>query len=567
MELHQQNLDSATRWPPRTARSLTRLALSLTILVLMGMHADGFEDLFLAAIGLCAWDDGTTGADSHLATHHGLTAAGYWPERQFPTPDAMRLTHLRSRIAGTDRSCLDRVVEAIYEPHFKDSATGCYDGRIGDFTVEEIHRAQQHVTRTGQPAALVVATLVNLSGINHAAHNRVEVANRHYRDLVAIVCRTLIDAGADLVPIRLTATTVAALVVGLDTTGVHRAVTIIDAATRTYTATTNLGGAPLALLDHPDHPGDPQHRGVRLDLRCLEIATDADARRIIDAAVNPAEDEGRYVASGQGHTARTDGTDTPATSAAYRAAPNRVCTQVGTRSQESRPPSARPDHRPISQPLGLSDSGATRYPSPDEARYASVREKLAAQPISSVDELIATYYEPWPIDEVTGFHNGQIDRFKNRIVSEAQQFVAAIPDWAFYVCGDIANLSGLNQHVGGRVAADIHYRALADIFATELTLHGARVIAVRIGGDEIAAVVTGIDEDQIRHSMHQITHRSADYARTHGLDHLEHPKHPGDPRFRGVGLHLGHAEIVPGIDVTDIFDAADLELDQSKSAE
>ncbi|WP_157228995.1 hypothetical protein, partial [Nocardia brevicatena] len=183
---------------------------------------------------------------------------------------------------------------------------------------------------------------------------------------------------------------------------------------------------------------------------------------------------------------------------------------------------------------------------------------------SSPADIAEAFYNPLPKDAVTEFYDGRLSGFKLGELHRAQQHVADTGEPAFWLSGDIANLGGLNAASGNRAeVANTHYRAMTDIFLSEVEKSGARVVPIRTGGDEVGAVVIGVDEQAVTAAIARTENRIAEYARTNGLSEIEHPKHPGDPAYRGVGLHLGHAEIVPGMDIRNTLDAADLGIDLS----
>jgi hypothetical protein len=84
---------------------------------------------------------------------------------------------------------------------------------------------------------------------------------------------------------------------------------------------------------------------------------------------------------------------------------------------------------------------------------------------------------------------------------------------------------------------------------------------MRTGGDEIGAVVIGADEAAVKAALTKAEAGIRRYAKDNGLDGVPHPKRPGE---KGVGMHLGYAEILPGRTLDSIFTEADLGVDRSK---
>ncbi|WP_280457534.1 Fic family protein [Nocardia carnea] len=206
--------------------------------------------------------------------------------------------------------------------------------------------------------------------------------------------------------------------------------------------------------------------------------------------------------------------------------------------------------------------------SPEELLRGELRAKLAAVDRSSVDSLIAAFFGGYPRDEVTDFYDGRRSGFKSREVLRAQMTVAETNGLrAFYLSADIANLGGLNLFASLRgESANAHFRAITDIFRSVLEESGAAVVPMRVGGDELAAVLVGLDIATVEALRTETERRVAEYARTNGLSDIEHPKHPGRPAYRGVGMYLGYAEILPGASLGSVFDAADLGVDRSKNS-
>lgn len=164
-------------------------------------------------------------------------------------------------------------------------------------------------------------------------------------------------------------------------------------------------------------------------------------------------------------------------------------------------------------------------------------------------------------DNVTGFFDGQQQGVKADTVKRAMQHVQKTGEPAFYVSSDIANLGGLNAHVGNVAeAANVHYRAMAQILETELRATGGDLVPMRTGGDELGAVLVNADAQSLELALSRVDSRIQEYAQANGLAEIPHPK-GGDA---GVGMHSGAAAIVPGLELNDIFARADFGVDASK---
>ncbi|MGV0781624.1 toxin glutamine deamidase domain-containing protein [Mycolicibacterium sp. XJ775] len=211
---------------------------------------------------------------------------------------------------------------------------------------------------------------------------------------------------------------------------------------------------------------------------------------------------------------------------------------------------------------------APRYRSPDDVELAGFWDRIGQldQAALSPETLLDAVYRPVAMDTVTGFYEGRVSGFKTSEVVRAQQHVAGTGDSAFFVSADIANLRGLNQASADRTEANAHFSGLSAAFLAALEESGADVVPMRIGGDELGAVVVGdIDEATIESAIATIRARAQQYAQQHNLADIPHPKHPGQPEYNGVGMHVGYAEVLPDLDVRDIFDDADLGVDRSKT--
>lgn len=180
-----------------------------------------------------------------------------------------------------------------------------------------------------------------------------------------------------------------------------------------------------------------------------------------------------------------------------------------------------------------------------------------------VPETVARQIAPKsPMDDVTGFFDGRQSGVKANTIERAQQHVADTGEPAQYVSADVFNLGGLNQAVGNRAeAANVHYRAMADIVAQELKAVGGDVVPLRTGGDEFGAVVINAEPTKIQAAIQKAEARVADYGVKHGLSDIPHSKRSNE---KGVGLHFGVADIHPGVSVRDILDRADGGVNASK---
>lgn len=209
-------------------------------------------------------------------------------------------------------------------------------------------------------------------------------------------------------------------------------------------------------------------------------------------------------------------------------------------------------------PVTANEDRPLTYPQPDVRRRQALTEEVRqvmgdGVSTEQLDRIVDTLWnsanKPLAIDSVTGFYDGRTDSVKSGEVIRAQKRVAESTDDGFWVSADIANLGGLNQYCHNQAdVANEYFRDMGTIFRNEWeNIPGVTVVPMRTGGDELGAVVMGphLDEDIMAATRTRIHERLAQYAEQQGLSDIEHPKHPGDPAYRGVGLHMGYAQILP----------------------
>ncbi|RWK12265.1 SAM-dependent methyltransferase [Mesorhizobium sp.] len=210
----------------------------------------------------------------------------------------------------------------------------------------------------------------------------------------------------------------------------------------------------------------------------------------------------------------------------------------------------------------------TTYSLPEDVWFAGFAQHadgsgLPSGTLDAVRDYILQH--PFPSrDEVTSFYSAWISGFKRGEVERAQAFVEETDNPAFFISGDIFNLGGLNKHMQDRLEiANGHYRSVVGIAFDAFEAHGASLIPMRVGGDEIAFIVMGIDEDALRLAIEQAEGGIRDYAWTEELSEIPHTK-KGRENERGFGLHMGYCEILSDLDPATIFNTADLGVNESK---
>jgi GGDEF domain-containing protein len=215
--------------------------------------------------------------------------------------------------------------------------------------------------------------------------------------------------------------------------------------------------------------------------------------------------------------------------------------------------------RPVQAPA---DIAPTRQPFADPDVYAADAFKAKARAQGVSESAIAALTPQAARDDVTGFFDGRQAGIKAGTVQRAIDHAQATGEPAYYVSADIYNLGGLNAAMGNVAeAANVHYRAMAEILRTELARTGADVVPLRTGGDELGAVVVNADAQAVADAMAAVDARVAEYAQREGLAEIPHPKRSNE---QGVGLHSGVAPILPGLSIDDILRHADEGIDASK---
>src|SRR5690606_31100743 len=106
-------------------------------------------------------------------------------------------------------------------------------------------------------------------------------------------------------------------------------------------------------------------------------------------------------------------------------------------------------------------------------------------------------------DVVTGFFRAE-DRVPT--IQRAQEWSGRTGRPAIYVEMDLANLGGLNAKLGHSGANEV-YRAIADTVREELQQVAPAAQFFRHGGDEMSAVVTGVDHETVRAALANATRR------------------------------------------------------------
>jgi diguanylate cyclase (GGDEF)-like protein len=168
-------------------------------------------------------------------------------------------------------------------------------------------------------------------------------------------------------------------------------------------------------------------------------------------------------------------------------------------------------------------------------------------------------------DNVTGFHEGRFGKGRISTLQRAIQHVKRTSEKAFYVEIDLQNLSGLNAALGHTVANEV-YGKIAAIIRTELSAVASETVFFQHGGDELSAFLIDTTEEAVQAATEAMQSGVLSLARCCHLEAIPHPKHQGDMRWKGIGVHFGvcrlHAD--QENDPYLVFRYADTELERRK---
>lgn len=161
-------------------------------------------------------------------------------------------------------------------------------------------------------------------------------------------------------------------------------------------------------------------------------------------------------------------------------------------------------------------------------------------------------FEPLLRDGVTGLWNGM---FRYAVVKETTGLARQTGQPVFYVEWDAANLGGVNALLGHSGANERFLVPMAQLIVSGLDIlvenHGGFHVTFRHGGDEFSSIIYGVGNGSaadrtkprtLTCHLDTIVRTASAYARRVGLHQIEHPKHKGCPKHRGVGLYYGLSE-------------------------
>lgn len=246
-------------------------------------------------------------------------------------------------------------------------------------------------------------------------------------------------------------------------------------------------------------------------------------------------------------------------------------------TEEAAAPQAMPEPVAVEQQQVEPASAGTAEAAPVEApRYVPFAESFREESIAELmddglsreqaERVAARERYAAPVDATTGLNEGRRTLANGMTgaetaIASATSHNARTAEPAFWVSADIANLGGLNAHVGNvQAEANKHYRALTDIVRRELEKVGL-VDGFRTGGDEFGMVVVGGNQQALEIALDSARQQIAAYTRQQGLDTVPHPKRAGEV---GVGLHLGYAALAEELTPAEAMRLADTNMDLSK---
>lgn len=169
------------------------------------------------------------------------------------------------------------------------------------------------------------------------------------------------------------------------------------------------------------------------------------------------------------------------------------------------------------------------------------------------------------VDAVTGFQEGRSGHARFETLKDAIRHVKETGETSFYVEMDLKNLSGLNARLGHTGTNEI-FAKIASLIRLFLGGAGDDSVFFRHGGDEMSLMIFNTTDVRLQVAIEKMRRAVQELAQQFHLHDLENPKHPGDSRYFGIGVHVGMAEIRPenAANPKHVFELADMKLEFSK---
>jgi hypothetical protein len=200
----------------------------------------------------------------------------------------------------------------------------------------------------------------------------------------------------------------------------------------------------------------------------------------------------------------------------------------------------------------------------DEVKAVRKKEMDEAGIQYTEDQLnkIASQAQP-RMDEVTGAYSREARRV---LMAEAMRVVRN-GGTAQYISMDFANWSGLNQEGGTGDVDTMLFRPGVDIIREELAKTGASVSLIRQGGDEVSAVIIGVETAVAEAAVDSAAIRFhneivMDLATVGGVPVTELPNPKGGPP--GTTLYRVTADVPPTGDLDSYIKMVDARVESEK---
>jgi diguanylate cyclase (GGDEF)-like protein len=197
--------------------------------------------------------------------------------------------------------------------------------------------------------------------------------------------------------------------------------------------------------------------------------------------------------------------------------------------------------------------------------YEDAVERLREMGISPTQIEALREYGLLADDNVTGFHEGRFGKGRITTLVRAIRHVKQTGARAFYVEMDLQNLGGLNDALGHTGANEV-YGEVAAVIRLVFSAVAHRALFFRHGGDEMSAFLIDTNEQAVLAALEAVRAGVGVLAKRHRVADIPHPKHPGDRRRRGIGVHFGFCRLSAKHekDPAAVFRQADTELVRRK---
>jgi GGDEF domain-containing protein len=221
--------------------------------------------------------------------------------------------------------------------------------------------------------------------------------------------------------------------------------------------------------------------------------------------------------------------------------------------------------------MALADACHSAEPRPARKRFVNyfqhVQQELVCQGITPEELVALKDFGLLAKDNVTGYWEGRTGKGRFWTLRQAIQHVKETNEIAVYVTLDLQNLGGLNDFLNHTKANEV-YSEIAAAVHKELSAVASDSTFFRHGGDETSAFLIDTTERAVLAALALAKDDVLHLAKKHGLDGIPHPKHQGDGRMSGIGIHYGICQMQPEHedDPTVVFRAAEADLERRKKS-